>query len=71
MQYITSESIKVPKFHNENYCRMTSDPMDDVQEDVLGNAESGTGGRMSGGCKVVVPMISNKYQTNIKLISKL
>ncbi len=49
-----SESIKVPKFHNENYCRMTSDLMDDAQEDVRW---------MLGSRTDDIEQISNKYQT--------
>ena len=44
-----SESIKVPKFHNENYCRMTSDLMDDAQEDAQEDVRW-----MLGGCQVDV-----------------
>jgi len=74
-----SESIKVPKFHNENYCRMTSDLMDTVTNlhkncrmtsDLMDDAQEDVRW-MLGGCQVVVPMISNKYPTNIKLITKL
>ena len=54
IQHIISESIKVPKFHNENYCRMTSDLMDDVQEDVRW---------MLGSRTDDIEQISNKYQT--------
>ena len=53
-QKISGLAQKATKRQDKNYCRMTSDLMDDVQEDVRW---------MSGSRTDDIEQISNKYQT--------